>query len=97
VEMYTFVLVFSSIFTRSFVVVLELICTFRTKVCSSLGDRMRLLPKRYAGCVVQWCLYLHAIVCADECGTFRRLEIAPKDEPDLWRSPRLVEVLADFY
>ena len=25
-------------------------------------------------------------VCTDECGTFRRLEIAPKDEPDLWRS-----------
>ena len=22
-------------------------------------------------------------VCTDECGTFRRLEIAPKDEPDL--------------
>jgi hypothetical protein len=26
------------------------------------------------------------IVCTDECGTFRRLEIAPKDEPDLWSS-----------
>jgi hypothetical protein len=26
------------------------------------------------------------IVCTDERGTFRRLEIAPKDEPDLWRS-----------
>ena len=24
--------------------------------------------------------------CTDEHGTFRRLEIAPKDEPDLWRS-----------
>ena len=24
------------------------------------------------------------IVCTDERGTFRRLEIAPKDEPDLW-------------
>ena len=25
-------------------------------------------------------------VCTDEHGTFRCLEIAPKDEPDLWRS-----------
>ena len=30
--------------------------------------------------------YLHTIVCTDERGTFRRLEIAPKDEPDLWRA-----------
>ena len=36
--------------------------------------------------MVPWCLYLHTIVCTDERGTFRRLEIAPKDEPDLWRS-----------
>ena len=47
---------------------------------------MSLLPDRYDGCVVPWCLYLHTIVCTDECGTFRRLEIAPKDEQDLWRS-----------
>ena len=57
-----------------------------TKVLSSLGDRTRLLPERYDSCVVPWCLYLHTIVCTDERGTFRRLEIAPKDEPDLWRS-----------
>ena len=25
-------------------------------------------------------------VCIDERSAFRRLEIAPKDEPDLWRS-----------
>ena len=79
----TFVPVFSSIFTRSFVVVLELICTFRTKVRSSLGDTTRLLPERYDGCVVPCCLYLHIIVCTDERGTFRRFEIAHKDEPDL--------------
>jgi hypothetical protein len=36
--------------------------------------------------MVLWCLYLHTIVCTDERVTFRRLEIAPKDEPDLWRS-----------
>ena len=36
--------------------------------------------------MVTRCLYLRTIVCTDECGTFRRLEIAPKDEPDLWRS-----------
>ena len=80
----TFVTVSSSIFTRSFAVDLGLICT---KVRSSLGDRMRLLPEWYDGCVVPWCLYLHTIVCTDDHGTFRHLEIAPKDEPDLWRSP----------
>ena len=82
----TFVPVSSSIFTRSFAVVLGLIFTFRTQVHSSLGDRMRLLPKRYDGCRVPWCLYLRTIDCTDECGTFRRLEIAPKKEPGLWRS-----------
>ena len=35
----TFVPVYYSIFTRSFAVVLGLICTFPTKECSSLGDR----------------------------------------------------------
>ena len=76
----------SSIFTRSFAVVLGLICTFRTKVRSSLGDRTGVLPERYDGCVIPWCLYLLTIVCTDERGTFSRLEIAHKDEPDLWRS-----------
>jgi hypothetical protein len=47
---------------------------------------MRLLPECYDGCVVPWCLHLRTIVCTDEHGAFRRLEIAPKDEPDLWRS-----------
>ena len=46
---------------------------------------MRLLPERYDGCVVPWCLYLHTVVWTDERGTYRRLEIAPKDEPNLWR------------
>ena len=32
--------------------------------------------------MVPWCLYLHTIVCTDERDTFRRLEIAPNDEPD---------------
>ena len=40
----------------------------------------------YDGCMVPWCLYLRTIVCTDERGTFRHLEIAPKNEPDLWRS-----------
>ena len=82
----TSVPVSSSIFTRSYAVVLELICTFRAKVRSSLGDRTRPLPERYDGCMVTWSLYLRTLVCTDERGTFRRLEIAPKDEPDLWRS-----------
>ena len=47
---------------------------------------MRLLPEWYDGCEVLWSLYLHTIVSTDEHGTFRHLEIAPKDEPDLWRS-----------
>ncbi|CDQ88363.1 unnamed protein product, partial [Oncorhynchus mykiss] len=85
-EMATGLRVHQVIFTRSFAVVLGLIFTFRTKVHSSLGDRTRLLPERYDGCVVPWCLYLRTIVCIDERGTFRHLEIAPKDEPDLWRS-----------
>ena len=59
---------------------------FCTKVRSSLGDRTHLLPERYDGCTVPWCLYLRTVVCTDERGTFRCLEIAPKDEPDLWRS-----------
>ena len=86
VDIDTFVPVSSSIFIRSFAVVLGLICTFRNKVWSSLGDRTLLLPERYDVCVVPWCLYLRTIVCKDECGTFRRLDISPKDEPDLWRS-----------
>ena len=36
--------------------------------------------------MVPWGLYLRTIICTDERGTFRCLEIAPKDEPDLWRS-----------
>ena len=47
---------------------------------------MHLLPERYDGCVVLWCLYLHTIVCTDVRGTFSCLEIAPKDEKDMWRS-----------
>ena len=81
----TFVPISSSIFTMSFAVVLGLICTFRTKIRSSLGDRTR-LTAAYDGCVVPWCLYLHTFVCTYECGTFRHLDIAPKDERDLWRS-----------
>ena len=61
---------------------------------------MRLLPERYDGCVVPWCLYLCTIVCTDERGTVRRLEIAPKDEPDLWRSTiffsKFLLILFDF-
>jgi hypothetical protein len=90
VDIYTFVPVSSSIFTRAFAVVLGLICTFRTKVLSSLGDRTHLLPERYDGCMVPWCFYLHTIVCTDECGTFRRLEIPPKDEPDVWRATKML-------
>ena len=36
--------------------------------------------------MVTWCLYLRTIVCTDERGTFRHLEMASKNEPDLWWS-----------
>lgn len=39
----------ASIFVRSFAFVLELICTFHIKACSSLGHRTRLLPERDNG------------------------------------------------
>ena len=42
---------------------------------------MRLLPEWYDGCMVPWRLYLCTIVCTDDRGIFRHLEIAPKDEP----------------
>jgi hypothetical protein len=90
----TSVPVSSSIFTRCFAVDLGLICTFCTKVRSSLGDNICLLTERYDGCVVPWCLYLCTIVCTDECGTFRCLEIALKNEPDY---NFISEVLADLF
>ena len=92
----TFVPVSSSIFTRSFAVVLGLIFTFHTKVQSSLGHRTHLLPEQYDSCVVPWCLNLRTIVCTDERGTFRCLEIAPKDRPDLWRRSAIWLISFDF-
>ena len=74
----TFVPVSSNIFTRSFAVVLGLICTYRTKVRSSLGDRTRLHPELYDSCMVPLCLYLRTIVCTDKCGTFRHLKLLPR-------------------
>jgi hypothetical protein len=46
VDIDTFVPVSSSIFTKTFAIFMGLICTFHTKVLSSLGDRTRLLPER---------------------------------------------------
>ena len=61
---------------------------------------MPLLPEQYDSCVVSWCLYLRTIVCTDERDTFRHLEIARKDEPDLRRStiifPRSWLISFDF-
>lgn len=83
VDIDTVVPVFSSIFTRYFPVVLGLICTFRTKET----ERVSFL----SGMTAAWS---HGVYTCkqlmnrwtDEHGTFRHLEIAPKDEPDLWRS-----------
>ena len=45
--------------------------------------------------MVPWCLHVCTIVCTDEPGT---LDIAPKDEPDMWSSTNIFsEVLADFF
>jgi hypothetical protein len=82
--LYIYISVSSSIFTGSFAVLLGLIFTFHTKVRSSPGDRTRLHPEQYFGCVVPWCLYLRTIACTDERVAFRCLEIAPKNDPDLW-------------
>lgn len=57
VDIDTCLTVSSSIFRRSFDVVLGFICTFLTKICSSLGDRMHLLPEQYDGCMVPGYLY----------------------------------------
>jgi hypothetical protein len=80
--MYTSVPVSSSIFTMSFAVVLGLISTFviRTKVCSSLGDNSFLIDMTAAwshGVYTYILLFVHLNVVP---------KIAPKDEPDLWRS-----------
>ena len=74
-----------------FASVLGLICTFHTKVRSSLGDRTRLFPERYDGFMVPWGLYLRTIVCTDERGILRHLEIALKAEPDLWSSTKKIQ------
>ncbi|KAI4883910.1 hypothetical protein NFI96_021125 [Prochilodus magdalenae] len=73
-------------FTRSFAFALGLICTLRTKARSSLGHRTFFLPEPYDGWTLPSFLYLCIIVCTDERGTFRHLEVAPKDEPDLCKS-----------
>jgi hypothetical protein len=80
--------------TRSFAAVLGLICTFRTKVHSS--ETEHIFPELSDRCVVPWCLYLRTIVCTGECGTFRRLEISPRDETDLWRSTMFFSGLGWF-
>ena len=46
--------------------------------------------------MVPWCLNLRTIVSTDERGTFRRLEIALNDEPDLWMSTRSWLISFDF-
>ena len=40
--------------------------------------------------MVPWCLYLRSIVSTGERGTFRCLEIAHKDAPDLRRSTIII-------
>ena len=49
-------------------------------------DAFCLLPERYDRCVFPWFLQLRTVICTDERDTFRHLEIASKDEPELWRT-----------
>ena len=53
---------------------------------------MCLLPVRYDGCVVPWCLYLYTIVCTGECGTFRCLRLQTCEGLQI-----LLGSLADFF
>ena len=58
----------------------------KTGNTQELWSECDILHEWYDGCMVPLCLYLHTIDCTDERGTFKHLKIAPKDEPDLWRS-----------
>ena len=58
---------------------------------------MRLLPERYDGCMVPWCLNLRTIVCTDERGTFRHLKIVHKMNQTCGGLQFFSEVLADFF
>jgi hypothetical protein len=55
---------------------------------------MRLLPERFDGLVVQWCLYLRTIVCTDERGIWQLLPMMNQTCGGLHFFP---EVLADFF
>lgn len=83
VDLDVFVLVLSSIFTRSFAVVLVFICTFHAEECSFVVDRRLLLPLlpwcNHAMIARQWfhCVYTSWLLCKDEQCTFRCLEMVP--------------------
>lgn len=83
VDLHTLLLCASDSFTSFFVVVLGFSLTVGAKVCSALGEDVRLLPERFSVCVAPSFLYLGTIYFTDTCGTFSCLEIAPKKKPDL--------------
>lgn len=70
-----------------FAVFLGLICTFCFKVCFLNGKRAAWSHGVYTSVI---------FFKTDECGTFRYLEIPPKDEPDLWMSTSLFVFLRFF-
>ena len=76
-----FVPISSSIFTRSFAVVLGLICTFHTKVC--LISRRQNAFSLLSGMRAAWSHGVYTCVLLFVQMNIRHLEIAPKDEPDL--------------
>lgn len=77
----TFVPVSYSILTRSFVIVLGLISTFRAKVCSSLEDRSNMAA------AYSLRVYTCKLLFVQMNGVpQQRLEITPRDEPVLWKA-----------
>lgn len=81
VDLHTLVPDASTSLTSTFVVVLGFSWPFQTKVCSSLGVNLCLLPEWCSLCVTPiFFLYLHTIVRTDARGAFRCLEIAHKEE-----------------
>lgn len=91
-----YVFVSTSIFTRSFAVVLDLICIFCIFYLS-LCDNTYHLPELNDSHIVLWCLYLHMIVCRDKSCTFGHLKIASTSGPDFFFFWGLGWFLTNFY
>ena len=67
----------------SFVVNFGFILTFLTTNRSSATVNFRLRPERGNDSVVNKVLYFWIVVCTDPRGMFNRLNMLPRDNPDL--------------